>query len=61
MSPDGDRIYVINESSKQLVTLSRDGLISTLTDIQLNFPLEVLPGLHVTDKDKSWCADTIKT
>ncbi|KAH3720590.1 hypothetical protein DPMN_063490 [Dreissena polymorpha] len=48
VSPDGDRIYVTNEDSDQLVTLSRDGtVISTLT-----VPgLDSLPGLHVTDSE----------
>ncbi|XP_052247306.1 E3 ubiquitin-protein ligase TRIM56-like isoform X1 [Dreissena polymorpha] len=48
VSPDGDRIYVINKRSDQLVTLSRDGtVISTLT-----VPgLDPLPGLHVTDSE----------
>ncbi|XP_052269860.1 E3 ubiquitin/ISG15 ligase TRIM25-like isoform X2 [Dreissena polymorpha] len=49
VSPDGDRIYVFN-NSKQLVILSRDGtVISTLTDISLKSPSDVIPGLHVTD------------
>ncbi|KAH3718703.1 hypothetical protein DPMN_061509 [Dreissena polymorpha] len=50
VSPDGDRIYVTNQDSKQVVTLSRDGtVISTLTDPALDFDKKVLPGLHVTD------------
>ncbi|KAH3720734.1 hypothetical protein DPMN_063638 [Dreissena polymorpha] len=49
VSPDGDRIYVTNNNSNQLVTLSRDGtVISTLTVSDLSSPLG-LPGLHVTD------------
>ncbi|KAH3720662.1 hypothetical protein DPMN_063565 [Dreissena polymorpha] len=49
VSPDGDRIYVVNKASEQLVTLSRDGtVISILTDYALGV-LVVLPGLHVTD------------
>ncbi|XP_052227298.1 uncharacterized protein LOC127842025 isoform X2 [Dreissena polymorpha] len=49
VSPDGDRIYVANMSSKQLVTLSRDGtVISTLTDTALD-SLGTQLGLHVTD------------
>ncbi|KAH3716660.1 hypothetical protein DPMN_059386 [Dreissena polymorpha] len=52
VSPDGDRIYVINPNSNQLVTLSREGtVISTLTVPALSSPIGVLPGLqvHVTD------------
>ncbi|KAH3718307.1 hypothetical protein DPMN_061110 [Dreissena polymorpha] len=50
VSPDGDRIYVTNSYSRQLVTLSRDGtVISTLTVPDLSSPVGVLPGLHVTD------------
>ncbi|XP_052245443.1 RING finger domain and kelch repeat-containing protein DDB_G0271372-like isoform X2 [Dreissena polymorpha] len=52
VSPDGDRIYVINPNSNQLVTLSREGtVISTLTVPALRSPIGVLPGLqvHVTD------------
>ncbi|KAH3720084.1 hypothetical protein DPMN_062977 [Dreissena polymorpha] len=49
VSPDGDRIYVINNDSNQLVTLSRDGtVISALTVSALGSPT-ALPGLHVTD------------
>ncbi|KAH3873555.1 hypothetical protein DPMN_036793 [Dreissena polymorpha] len=50
VSPDGDRIYVANQDSHQLVTLSRDGtVISTLTKHGLSFHAYSLPGLHVTD------------
>ncbi|XP_052248407.1 uncharacterized protein LOC127856311 [Dreissena polymorpha] len=50
VSPDGDKIYVANISSNQLVTLSREGtVISTLTVPGLSSPIGVLPGLHVTD------------
>ncbi|KAH3873578.1 hypothetical protein DPMN_036816 [Dreissena polymorpha] len=49
VSPDGDRIYVTNQNSKQLVTLSRDGkVISSLTVPALGSKA-LLPGLHVTD------------
>ncbi|KAH3720621.1 hypothetical protein DPMN_063523 [Dreissena polymorpha] len=49
VSQDGDRIYVTNAYSKQLVTLSRDGtVISTLTVPDLSF-IYKLSGLHVTD------------
>ncbi|XP_052245843.1 uncharacterized protein LOC127854817 isoform X2 [Dreissena polymorpha] len=50
VSPDGDRIYVTNQDSGQLVTLSRDGtVISTLIVPDLSSPIGGLPGLHVTD------------
>ncbi|XP_052251817.1 uncharacterized protein LOC127858641 [Dreissena polymorpha] len=51
VSPDGERIYVANWDSNQLVTLSRDGtVISRFTDPILNEGCgDVRPGLHVTD------------
>ncbi|KAH3720503.1 hypothetical protein DPMN_063402 [Dreissena polymorpha] len=50
VSPDGDRIYVTKEDSKQLVTLSRDGtVISTLTVRGLCSLGAACAGLHVTD------------
>ncbi|XP_052249001.1 uncharacterized protein LOC127856868 isoform X2 [Dreissena polymorpha] len=52
VSPDGDRIYMANTISNQLVTLSRDGtVISTFTDPALGwrYMYDVPPGLHVTD------------
>ncbi|KAH3820543.1 hypothetical protein DPMN_122287 [Dreissena polymorpha] len=52
VSPDGDRIYVANKDSNQLVTLSRDGtVISTLIDHALNWKYDP-PGLHVTDSEQ---------
>ncbi|KAH3848948.1 uncharacterized protein LOC127874096 [Dreissena polymorpha] len=49
VSPDGARIYVANEASKQLVTLSGDGLvIRTLTDPALDWG-GGNSGIHVTD------------
>ncbi|XP_052223164.1 uncharacterized protein LOC127839045 [Dreissena polymorpha] len=52
VSPDGDRIYVINQHSAKLVTLSRDGtVISTLPDpaLQSSRLQTVTSCLHVTD------------
>ncbi|XP_052245727.1 uncharacterized protein LOC127854708 [Dreissena polymorpha] len=59
---DGDRIYVTNEDSYQLVTLSRDGkLISTLTDAALNHEIQ-LPSLNVTDSGQVFvCGDWFPT
>ncbi|XP_052249003.1 uncharacterized protein LOC127856869 isoform X2 [Dreissena polymorpha] len=50
VSPDGDRIYVANLTSNQLVTLSRDGtVISRFTDPALDWRWNAHSALHVTD------------
>ncbi|XP_052256542.1 uncharacterized protein LOC127861869 isoform X2 [Dreissena polymorpha] len=50
VSPDGDRIYLVDVEGHQLITLSRNGtVISILSDSKLVRRYTDFPGLHVTD------------
>ncbi|XP_052269217.1 uncharacterized protein LOC127870781 [Dreissena polymorpha] len=67
VSPDGDRIYVLNWESGQLVTLSRDGkVISKLTDPALTIGrisilyISISSCLHVHTLDKFWYVEPIQ-
>ncbi|KAH3873523.1 uncharacterized protein LOC127869030 [Dreissena polymorpha] len=64
VSPDGQRIYVANEETKQLFTLSSNGrVISTLSDPSLKWSYPpVLPGFHLMDSGEVLvCGDLSNT